>query len=441
MNKVKIVTPAETEREVETMGVLRDSKTGNYYIRVKSGMRDYEKVIGKDKRAAEIALAEIKQELRIAKLTGQGWDGFAKMQKATKPRTFGEAVSDYIAERANYKASSIRSYKNIFDQHLLPKFRNKVLPDVNDSAVRRFQVELSAIRDGAKPLSARRINNIMQLLGSVLEQETVRGHIQRNPAKAVKKLQETKPHIDPFTEEELAQVIRCIDSHYQPFFMVFAYTGARPNELAALRWKDLSFTKQQITISKGLVRGAEGLPKTRAGQRTIPMTPPVLNALLQLKDRELVSPEYVFINKRGGPVDDHMDRVWKRAMKKSGLRHRASYQLRHTFVSLCIVKGLPLQFIANTIGHSTIDTLVRHYAAWMDGATAASNEKLKNAFDGRFLADLKAPIPKRGSKGGSWGVDQPVQAPQDHAYEHEWRRGWDSNPRGLRPSAFEAAPL
>jgi len=26
--------------------------------------------------------------------------------------------------------------------------------------------------------------------------------------------------------------------------------------------------------------------------------------------------------------------------------------------------------------------------------------------------------------------------------EHsKWRRGWDLNPRGLRPSAFEAAPL
>jgi hypothetical protein len=23
----------------------------------------------------------------------------------------------------------------------------------------------------------------------------------------------------------------------------------------------------------------------------------------------------------------------------------------------------------------------------------------------------------------------------------KWRRGWDLNPRGLRPSAFEAAPL
>jgi integrase len=371
------------------MGVLKDSKTGNYYIRVKHHDKEHEKVIGKDKRAAEIALAEIKNEIRMAKLAGQGWDGFAKMQKAAKPRTFGEAVADYVAERANYKASSIRSYKSIFEHHLLPKFRNKPMAEVNDSAVRRFQVELSAMRDGAKPLSARRINNIMQLLGSVLEQETVRGQIQRNPVKAVKKLQEEKPQIDPFTEQELATVLACMDPYYQPFFTAFAYTGARPNELAALRWRDLNFSKQEITISKGLVRGSEGLPKTRAGQRTIPMTPPVLKALQQLKDRDLVSPEYVFINKKGGPIDDHMDRVWKRGMKKSGLRHRASYQLRHTFVSLCIVKGLPLQFIAKTIGHSTIDTLVRHYAAWMDGATAASNEKLKSAFDGRFLEDSK----------------------------------------------------
>jgi len=64
---------------------------------------------------------------------------------------------------------------------------------------------------GGRKLSERLINNIMQQLGSVFEQETVRGHIGRNPSKAVKKLQEEKPEVDPFSEVELVAALRTVD--------------------------------------------------------------------------------------------------------------------------------------------------------------------------------------------------------------------------------------
>jgi integrase len=85
------------------------------------------------------------------------------------------------------------------------------------------------------------------------------------------------------------------------------------------------------------------------------MMPPVEIALLQLKkDRraEGVAPiddnddNYVFVNKVGKPIDKHLDEVWGRALKKAGLRHRPSYQLRHTFVTTCINKNLPLPYIS-----------------------------------------------------------------------------------------------
>lgn len=181
------------------------------------------------------------------------------------------------------------------------------------------------------------------------------------------------------SEEELELVLSKIDPHFQQLFVCLAYTGARPNEMLALRWSDVDWYNSEIT--KGRVRGHEGSPKTQAGERIIPMLPQVENALKEQRSKPIASADdYVFVNKRGLPIDKHLDRHWNRAIKQAGLRHRASYQLRHTFITQCIIKGFPLPYIAKIIGHTTIDTLIRHYAGWIDRATNAQHQNLKKAF-------------------------------------------------------------
>lgn len=365
-------------------GLFFNEETGNYYIRVKYFGREFEKVIGRDKRAAEIALAEVKQEIRIAKHAGQGWDGFSKMQKAKRPKTFKEAAQDYIDERAHKKPSTDACYRSIVNHHLVPTFGSMPLSEISESMIRKFQSRLA--REG---LSESRVNGVFTLLRSILKESVRKGDLARDPSEAVRRLQEPKTRIDPLSDDDLREALSAVDQHYRPFYVVQAFTGARPNELQALRWSDIDWAQETISISKGRVRGKEGLPKTKSGERVIPMTPPVREALAELKGRTLVSlNDYVFTNKKGKPIDKHLDRIWARALKKAGIRHRASYQLRHTFVTQCIMKGLPLPYIAKVIGHTTIDTLIRHYLGWIDAASKEHDDKLKAAFEGKSQPTL-----------------------------------------------------
>lgn len=362
------------------MGVHKDKKTGNWYIRVKHYGREFQKVIGKDKRSAEIALAEVKLEIKTAKLAGQGWEGSKKFQKAVRPKTFREAAEEYMEERQHFKASSVRSYNAILRSHLIPNFGTKPLKEITESTIRKFQSGL--VKDGTSPS---RVNTITQLLRSILSQSYRRGEISLDPTLAVKRLQEPKVLIDPLSDTELYLALQACDPHFRPMFTVLAYTGARPNELQALRWSDIDWKKETISISKGRVRGVEGLPKTKSSERKIPFTVPVKEALTELAQRHKAQTvvsldDYVFTTKRGGPINKHLDKVWKRALAKAQLRHRPAYQLRHTFVTHCIMKGFPLPFIAKIIGHSTIDTLIRHYAGWIDAATNENESKLREAF-------------------------------------------------------------
>ena len=100
----------------------------------------------------------------------------------------------------------------------------------------------------------------MQLLRSILSQEFRSGNLMRDPSLNVKQSKNKKlQQIDPLSSDELELALMSIDKHYQPLFYTLAYTGCRPNELLALRWSDIYWNKEVISITKGRVRGEEGL--------------------------------------------------------------------------------------------------------------------------------------------------------------------------------------
>ena len=54
------------------------------------------------------------------------------------------------------------------------------------------------------------------------------------------------------------------------------WTGARPNELAALKWGDVDAARGIVRIRAGRYRGKEGPPKTASSVRDIDLLPAVV---------------------------------------------------------------------------------------------------------------------------------------------------------------------
>lgn len=276
------------------------------------------KSFGPDKQLANAALKKMQSDIASSKAAGKDWAGLDNVLNARKPKTFTEAASDYMEERTNFKSSSISSYKSIFRSRLIPSFGSMALKDITPSILKKYQASLAA-----EGLSPARVNTIMQLMRSVLKQATDEGMVEKDPSRSVKRVQEPKVNIDPLSTQELAVVISAIKPHYQPLFITLAYTGARPNELLALRWSDIDWARKEISITKGRVRGKEGLPKTKSSGRIIPMPEIVEIALKSVKARTVESlTEHVFLNLRGKPIDKNLDLIWKNALRKAGLRHR-----------------------------------------------------------------------------------------------------------------------
>jgi integrase len=362
-------------REVAKNGLYKRGRT--WWIRVMVRGKLYRKPIGPNKVQAEAILSEMKKQRALSHVTGD-FSGVQNFFKKPERRTFQQAADAYLSERQHLKPSTLRSYKEILKNYLLPAFGNLMLDQITEEQISVFQAEL------AQMVSATRANNIMGPLRYILKVCLRRKFIDDNPSLEVKRLPEAEPDIDPLSEQELDKVIAALRAYQRPLFLCLAWTGARPDEMFALRWADVDFERNEIHIRRGRVRGIEGTPKTTAGSRVIYMVSLVKETLLGLRKSTTQHLDgYVFLNKHGQPYDRHIDREWRTALRKAGVRHRPSYQLRHTFASLALSNGLQPTWIAKMLGHKSAAITFKHYARFIDDASNANERQLEEYLAGR----------------------------------------------------------
>lgn len=74
-------------------------------------------------------------------------------------------------------------------------------------------------------------------------------------------------------------------------------------------------------------------------------------------------PETVFVNEAGKPMDESKARKAHAAgLKETGLRAIRIHDLRGTYTALLVSAGVPIYHVSKALGHTSIETNMRHYA-------------------------------------------------------------------------------
>ena len=204
---------------------------------------------------------------------------------------------------------------------------------------------------------------------------TEEGLIDSNPfilmkIKAPKGLGE-QDDVNPFTKEERDQIIAAFASdqhyaHYTNYVRFLFYTGCRPSEAIALKWKGIEgnaikFRESVVVSEDGLVL-KEGLKTQR--KRDFPISQAVQEILDDAKLENLDPEELIFKSPRGKFIDHHnfSNRAWKAILQKCNIAYRKSYQTRHTFISLCVEANINSTAIGRWTGTS-VKMIDNHYGA------------------------------------------------------------------------------
>jgi len=185
---------------------------------------------------------------------------------------------------------------------------------------------------------------------------------------------EAKKQIDPFTITEIEKIVSSFkDSHYYFFMRFMSLTGCRPSEAIGIRWEDIEFENGRIrfseSLSKNQLTGKRERKATKTGKvRYTPMSSHLVSLMTVHKWGENPT-GLIFTTPDGCVIDDSnfLAREWKPRLKSAGVRYRSPYNLRHTFISHALQRGVDVVTVASWVGNSP-KVIYEHYAGLVDNA-------------------------------------------------------------------------
>lgn len=169
--------------------------------------------------------------------------------------------------------------------------------------------------------------------------------------KTREKLGKPKAKNDSLQREQLkawfAEVRRDPNPVASAYLQALLITGARREELMALRWADVDFQWKSLRLRDKV-----------EGERTIPLTPHVARLLSWLPKRNgwVFSSEQSESGRLQEPRPNHM-----RALAAAGLPHVSLHGLRRSFGTLAEWVEVPVGIVAQIQGHKPSAIAEKHY--------------------------------------------------------------------------------
>ena len=286
--------------------------------------------------------------------------------------TVNEFSEIWFAEKEiEWRKSHKESIQGILDSHLIPAFGKMKISAIKKQDILTFRAALAKVQTRTKKtLSPSRINHIMTPLRMLLTEAADRYEFT-TPWKNIKALKVPRTEVDPFSLDEVEQLIETAPEDFKPYYTVRFFTGLRTGEIDGLHWDKVDLDKKQIYIDQSLVKGEMTDAKTDGSNRVIKLTDRVVEVLkVQMKMTKHLGP-FVFCKKDGKQFNyQTISRViWEPMLQRLNLKYRNPYQTRHTFATLLLAAGESPEWIAQQMGHSTTTMLFRVYSRYVPNLT------------------------------------------------------------------------
>ena len=256
-------------------------------------------------------------------------------------------LKDVIREHLGRVRGVLRSYP---DQARCGRLWTAVLGDRTLRAIVPGDVQ-RYVAKRITEVSAASVNRELAFLKRVFNVAIDDGLCEKNPARKVKLIKENNARVRYLTDDEEAKLRVRVGEDHWPVVELALNTGLRRAELFGLRWENVDFKTNVLTI-----------PRAKAGRaRRVPMNSRVRDLLRALPSR--LKGDWVFPSGSGGTALDSqnfMNRVFTPAVKGAGIQDFRWHDLRHTFASRLVMKGVDIRTVQELLGHSDIRMTLRY---------------------------------------------------------------------------------
>lgn len=331
------------------------------------------------KKSAEVFLAKARVDVRSGTHTPDSISPTVAASAAQWLRT---------SEAQGLEESTLMQYNQHVRLHIVPLIGDLKLSKLTTPATCDYRDLLlnGSIEQGIKKRSPALTRKILTSLGSIISHAKQRGSFSgSNPVHDLsrgkrgrienKKLLEVGRDIP--LPNEVKRIINSIPAGQMPIIAVAVFCGLRASELRGLRWKDVDLKKCELHVRQRADRFNKiGPPKSKAGRRSLPLSPKVIHSL---KEWKLACPigdaDLVFPTSNGG-VQHHKNivrEILNPVLITAGLitiTNQPKYglhSLRHFFASWLINRKadggreMPLKSVQAMMGHSSISITADTY--------------------------------------------------------------------------------
>lgn len=141
------------------------------------------------------------------------------------------------------------------------------------------------------------------------------------------------------------------------FITLLTMTGCRPIELLTLKWSNVHLDKRQFVVRNYYSKTKRTMYKY------------LNDTALKVFQNRPITGDYVFTSPQTGGRYTTMTKSFSRLKKRAGV-NCTMYDLRHTYASWLIQKGVGIYTIKDLLGHGDIDSTMRYahldYAQYVD---------------------------------------------------------------------------
>lgn len=319
---------------------------GRFVVTLPDGRKTTKTIYGRTQKEARIKLATAMRErdqgtLVITHVTVAAWLDY---------------WLEHIAAR-RIRPQTMAGYRSKVATLLIPHLGHHRLATLRPEHIRGW-LDLLRARGGkdGRPLAEASVRQAYAILRRALKDAVNDGKIASNPVERVDAPGTETAARGALTLSEAVNVLRTAGD--DPRWWLAVFYGFRQGEALGLRWGDVDFAANTITIRQTLQIDSDrrivfGPPKTRKSTRTMPMHPQIRRRLALHKPAGAANDDLVF----PGPMKPWNDaKAWHALLDDAGATQLPLHSARHTAASLLNAAGVDPDVRAAILGHSQVQT-------------------------------------------------------------------------------------
>ena len=276
----------------------------------------------------------------------------AKLKEQRIPFRWDEWFDECLKRmKLTMRPSTVINYKRSLKKWVNPRWGQKEIHTITKTDI--YNLVFEEMESGFSPHTRK---TILKQIRRIFQMAVEEGILNRNPCLGIQvKVPEVEQEV--LSSDEVGIFLRearVTNHRFYPVWTVALMTGMRSGELFALKWSDIDLEARIISVSRQWTNKNGFGPTKTQRNRVVPISDDLLKFLKELKLKKEEN-EFVLPRLKEWENGDQAG-VTREFCEAIGVTSVKFHDLRATFITNLLSRGVSLARVMSIVGHSQIKT-------------------------------------------------------------------------------------